>query len=77
MMMNIKASAPVLLNDIEFLHYLESRSLPLLLKFIEWEKEVGKKTVYIEHSNDHHHYYEKISAFTKEYQQLHKHQIFL
>ena len=74
-----KTSAPLLLNDIEFLHWLEARSLQLLLEFVEWEKGIGKRVAFFDQSAstpiiDN---IEKIRQFNQEYEALHKKKIFL
>ena len=70
-----KTSAPAILNDIEFLHWLEARSLQLLLEFVEWEKVVGRKTVYFEKADTTD--IEKVLKFTIEFEKLKKQKIFL
>jgi hypothetical protein len=70
-----KTSVPTILNDIEFLHWLEARSLQLLLEFVEWEKVVGRKTVYFENSDTTD--IEKVLKFTIEFEKLKKQKIFL
>jgi hypothetical protein len=70
-----KTSVPTILNDLEFLHWLEARSLQLLLEFVEWEKVVGRKTVYFENSDTTD--IEKVLKFTIEFEKLKKQKIFL
>lgn len=78
---NVKKTsvAPALLNDIEFLHWAEAKNLQLLLDFVEWEKVIGRKTVYFDKTSDITAFnnIEKLGKFTSEYEKLENTKIFL